>query len=243
MSQGELLIAFIAICAATIATKTVSDSDLASNGKALARPRLDSIDALRGLVMVIMALDHVRDFFTVARFEATNLSKTTTAYFFTRWITHFCAPVFVFLAGTGAFLAGKRRTKKELSWLLLTRGLWLVIVELTIVRFALFFNVDYHASFLQVIWVIGVSMMALAGLIYLPTKFVTALGLIIVAGHNLLDRFQPDDFGRWRWLFGILHGAVGQIPPDPPTVIQWHPGYFIIVLYPLLPWLGVLLVG
>jgi len=243
MSQGELLISFIAICAVTVATRTGLETSSTSNDKGVARPRLDSIDALRGLVMVIMALDHVRDFFTIARFEGTNLSRTTTAYFFTRWITHFCAPVFVFLAGTGAFLAGKRRTKKELSWLLLTRGLWLVIVELTLVRFALMFNLNYHGSFLQVIWVIGVSMMILAGMIFLPTGIVTICGLVIIAGHNLLDRFQPDDCGRWRWLWGILHGAVGPIPPNPPTVMQWHPGYIIIELYPLIPWIGVLLVG
>src|ERR1051325_6490673 len=157
-----------------------------------ARARLYSVDALRGIVMVIMALDHVRDFFHVyaKTFDPLDPTKTWTALFFTRWITHFCAPTFVFLAGTGAFLSTRRgKTKRELSWFLLTRGLWLILLELTLVRFGWFFNFDYHFVLIQVIWAIGWGMIVLAGLVFLPVRFVAAFGLAIIFLHNLLDRF------------------------------------------------------
>ncbi|HEX2449871.1 MAG TPA: heparan-alpha-glucosaminide N-acetyltransferase domain-containing protein, partial [Gemmatimonadales bacterium] len=122
------------------------------------RTRLDSLDLVRGLVMVIMALDHVRDFFhhDALIYDPTDLARTTPVLFFTRWITHLCAPAFVFLAGMGAFLYGARgRSRAEVARFLVTRGLWLVVVELTLVRFGLFFNLDYNFVFLQVIWAIG----------------------------------------------------------------------------------------
>src|SRR3979411_1562679 len=140
----------------------------------ITRRRIDSIDLLRGIVMVIMMLDHTRDFVHSGafQFDPTDLSKTTVALFFTRWITHFCAPIFVFLAGTGAYLQLARgKTKPDLSRFLLTRGLWLIVLELTVVRFGVFFSLDYRfLGFLQVIWVIGVSMIVLAALIHLPLK-------------------------------------------------------------------------
>src|SRR5947199_9305218 len=141
------------------------------------RGRIDSIDLLRGIVMVVMMLDHTRDYVHSGAllFDPLDLSRTTTALFLTRWITHFCAPVFVFLAGTGAYLQFARgKSKRELSRFLITRGFWLIVLEFTIVRWAAFFNFDYRfLGAAQVIWVIGVSMIVLAGLIHLPLRLVT----------------------------------------------------------------------
>ena len=135
----------------------------------LSNPRLNSIDLLRGIVMVIMMLDHTRDFVHSGAyiFDPTDLTRTTVALFFTRWITHFCAPVFVFLAGTGSYLQIARgKTRRELSRFLVTRGFWLIILEFTLVRVGVTFNVDYSfLGMMQVIWVIGASMIILAGLI------------------------------------------------------------------------------
>src|SRR3989442_8458784 len=136
-----------------------------------ARRRIDSIDLLRGIVMVIMMLDHTRDFihYAVFQFDPLDLSKTSTALFLTRWITHFCAPVFVFLAGTGAYLQFARgKSKRELSRFLITRGLWLIVLEFTVVRTVAFFNVNpQFLGFVQGIFVIGFSMVVLATLIHL----------------------------------------------------------------------------
>ena len=161
------------------------------------RNRIQSIDILRGIVMVIMALDHVRDFIykpavqsgaaSAVAMDPTNLATTTPLLFFTRWITHFCAPVFVFLAGTSIFLMGQRRSKQELSSFLLKRGLFLVLVEIIIITFGWRFDPLYHIIILQVIWAIGVSMILLGLLIFLPLKILFILGCLIVVGHNLLD--------------------------------------------------------
>jgi len=246
MGIESFLIGLCLIGGLAVATRPAPITDTVSNARqnVVPRGRLDSIDVLRGLVMVIMAIDHTRDFFTNPGFEPTNLTRTTTAYFFTRWITHFCAPVFVFLAGTGAFLSGARgKPKKELSWFLLTRGLWLIFLELTVLRFGLFFDIDYHVSILLVIWVIGVSMIVLAGLVFLPTKMITGFGLVIIVFHNILDRFSPEQFGSFRWLWALLHGSVGSVPPNPPTALELHSGYILLVRYPLIPWIGVLAAG
>src|SRR5213078_1021558 len=152
------------------------------------RPRIDSVDLLRGIVMVILMLDHTRDFIHSGAllFDPLDLSKTTVWLFLTRWITHYCAPVFVFLAGTGAYLQLARgKSKRELSRFLITRGLWLIVLEVTIVRAAAFFNLDPRfLFFFQVIFVIGVSMIVLAALIHLPLKIVAGFGLLMVAAHN-----------------------------------------------------------
>jgi len=191
-----------------------------------ARPRLASVDVLRGLVMVVMALDHVRDFFGSTQVGATDLQHTTVALFFTRWITHFCAPVFVLLAGTSAFLWSARgRTTTALSRFLLTRGVWLILLELTVVRFGWCFNLDYSVFVLQVIWAIGASMVILSALVFLPAAVVAAGGIALIAGHNLLDGIAPERFGALGWLWCVLH--VPRVP----------------VIYPLVPWVGVMAAG
>jgi uncharacterized membrane protein len=210
---------------------------------------LDSIDLLRGIVMVIMMLDHTRDFIhnAAAQFDPMDLSRTNVALFFTRWITHFCAPVFVFLAGTGAYLQLARgKSKSELSRFLVTRGIWLIVLEVTLVRLGVTFSFDVRMlAFLQVIWVIGVSMIVLAALIYLPVKVVGAFGLAMIALHNLFDGFRvaswhgPDSpvpsFGAKLWM--LLHQAFEPFP------IVGFPSPVVIVIYPLVPWIGVMAAG
>ncbi|HET6851313.1 MAG TPA: heparan-alpha-glucosaminide N-acetyltransferase domain-containing protein [Pyrinomonadaceae bacterium] len=210
--------------------------------------RVDSIDLLRGIVMVIMMLDHTRDFVhnAVYQFPPEDLSRTNVALFFTRWITHFCAPVFVFLAGTGAYLQFARgKSKAELSRFLVTRGLWLIILELTVVRLGISFSLDYRfLAFLQVIWVIGVSMIILAALIHLPLKVIAGFGLVMIAVHNLFDDFRVTSwrpgtpvpgFGATIWI--LLHQAFEGLPF--PT----SSGPVAFVIYPLVPWIGVMAVG
>ena len=213
------------------------------------RGRIDSIDLLRGIVMVIMMLDHTRDFVhnAVYQFDPTDPTHTNVALFFTRWITHFCAPVFVFLAGTGAYLQYARgKSKGELSKFLVTRGLWLIVLEVTVVKFAVFFNFDIRfLGFLQVIWVIGVSMIILAALIHLPLKVTAAFGLLMIALHNLFDGFRVQSwrdlespipgYGAKLWM--LLHQAFEAFP------VLSFPSPVIIVIYPLIPWIGVMGVG
>ncbi|HKQ03787.1 MAG TPA: heparan-alpha-glucosaminide N-acetyltransferase domain-containing protein [Blastocatellia bacterium] len=201
--------------------------------------RINAVDLLRGIVMVIMMLDHTRDYFhrEALNFDPSDLTKTNTLLFFTRWVTHFCAPVFVFLAGTGAFLQIARgKSKSELSRFLITRGLWLIVLELTVIRVIVWFNLDYHFAFmLQVIWVIGVSMILLAGLIYLPLRVLAIGSIAMIALHNLLDGIKaqsPPDATGAIWM--ILHQQ---------GVIFLSPGVYGLVLYPLIPWVGVLAAG
>src|SRR5688500_1988849 len=150
--------------------------------------RIESIDLLRGLVMIIMALDHVRDYFHADAFlfNPLDLSNTNVPLFFTRWITHFCAPVFVFLAGTSAFLVGNRKGKAELSSFLLKRGIWLVVLEFTVINIAWFFNFQFSLIALTVIWALGIGMIALAAAIHLPFKAILTIGILLIVGHNLL---------------------------------------------------------
>src|SRR5512144_1111901 len=152
--------------------------------------RISSIDCLRGWVMVIMALDHVRMYFGLGTWysEPTNLATTTPLLFFTRWVTHFCAPVFVFLAGTSAYLYSRKKASiRETAWFLFTRGLWLIFGELVIVNFAWTFDITYSFRILQVIWAIGVSLVALSAFVFLPAQAIFAIGMILIFGHNLLD--------------------------------------------------------
>ncbi len=200
--------------------------------------RVNAVDLLRGIVMVIMLLDHTRDFAhrEVLNFDPTDLTKTNTILFFTRWITHFCAPIFVFLAGTGSYLQTMRgKSKAELSKFLLTRGLWLILLEFAVIRVLVWFNLDFHfALMLQVIWVIGVSMLVLAGLIYLPFRVIAIGSIAMIALHNLLDKIQVTPPGFWASVWSILHQ---------PGVIFFTPKVYALVLYPLIPWIGVLAAG
>ncbi|MGN6739292.1 DUF1624 domain-containing protein [Dyella sp.] len=197
------------------------------------RLRLESIDLLRGIIIVIMALDHVHDFFGVPGANPVNLATTTVPLFFTRWVTHFCAPVFFLLTGTGAFLTLRRMSKRELSGFLLTRGLWLIVLEAVVMRFALQFNVDYQVTLLIVLWALGWAMIVLAGLIYLPTWALVAVGVAMVAGHNLLDGISATAFGALAPLWTVLH-VPGFLITGPHTVF---------VTYPLVPWMGVTALG
>ncbi len=198
--------------------------------------RIESIDILRGLVMVIMALDHVRDYFHINAFAGNspgNLESTNIILFGTRFITHYCAPVFVFLAGTSAFLYGQNKPKGQLSKFLISRGLWLVFVEIVINNFLWWFDVNYGFIQLQVIWAIGICMIVL-GIIYLPKRLILALGLLIVFGHNALDSIvmEGDSVGSLLWY--MLHQAQG---------FSFSEGHFLRFSYPILPWIGVILLG
>jgi uncharacterized membrane protein len=194
--------------------------------------RIDSIDLLRGIVMVIMMLDHTRDFVHrdfLQGFDPTDLSRTNVLLFFTRWITHFCAPVFVFLAGTGTYLQLIRgKSESEISRFLITRGLWLILLEFTAVRIGVLFNVDYtFLGFLQVIFVIGVSMIFLAALIHLPLRVVAGFGIGMIALHNFLDSYKvqggwqgPDSSlpSYWAKLYFILHQPSNEWAAAPPNI-------------------------
>jgi uncharacterized membrane protein len=189
-----------------------------------------SIDLMRGLVMIIMALDHVRDYFSQSHFDPTDLAKTTVPLFATRWVTHFCAPIFILLAGISAWMAGRRRTRAELSYLLLTRGLWLVLLEATVVGFGWYFNFQFeHGVPLQVIWAIGISMIALAGLVWLPREAIALIGIALIAGHNLLDPLDAQFAGQPLW--SLLHAQ------------HEFPDLHLLVRYPVLPWIGVMAAG
>lgn len=169
--------------------------------------RIDSIDLLRGLIMIIMALDHTRDFLhkTAWTDDPLNLATTTPALFLTRWITHFCAPVFVFLSGASAWFQSFRKSKKELSLFLIQRGLWLIFIDLTIINFAFQFDPHFTLFALQVIWAIGISMVILGLLIWLPFTVIFIIGLLIVLGHNSLDFYEAGRMGSYPFIYSLLH--------------------------------------
>jgi uncharacterized membrane protein len=197
--------------------------------------RVGSIDLLRGTVMIIMALDHVRAYFHYDAFwySPTDLSRTSVPLFFTRWITHYSAPVFVFLAGISAYLYGIKRTRRELAFFLLTRGLWLVLAELFIVALFRSFNPTYPYFNLQVIWAIGISMIVLGGIIYLPKRWILLVGATIMLGHNLLDNIHFTGNNLPAFFWSLLHQAG-----------TFHCGELtIFVRYPFLPWIGIMCLG
>jgi uncharacterized membrane protein len=194
------------------------------------RFRMESVDILRGAVMILMALDHTRDFLGVTNLNPTAPAQTTIPLFLTRWITHFCAPVFFLLTGTGAYLSLRRRSKRQLSRFLFTRGGWLIFLEWTLFRCLGFqFNFDYHVTLLNVLWALGWAMIVLSLLVRIPLSVTTALGLIMIAGHNLLDSIQSSNP-----VWSILHS---------PNFILKTPQHSVFVAYPLIPWVGVTAVG
>src|SRR5581483_3859677 len=193
--------------------------------------RLVSVDVLRGTVMVLMALDHARDFLTYLRFAPEDMAHTYGALFLTRFVTHFCAPVFAFLAGTGAFLATSRgKSLSQVSHFFWTRGLWLVFLELTVVDFAWGFIPWAHGG---VIWILGWSMVVMALIVRLPVRWIAVVGLGMIATHNLLDAINPASFGSLYWVWMLLHSP-GRIPIG---------NFQFSVRYVLIPWVGVMAAG
>jgi len=195
--------------------------------------RIAAVDVLRGLIMIIMALDHTRDFFSNAGVNPTDPMQSWPMLFFTRWITHLCAPGFVALAGTSVYLQKLRgRTSGEAGRKLVLRGIWLMFVEVAVVSFGLFFT--YHVHFFQVIYAIGGSMILLAALQFLPLRWVAAYGFAVVLLHDLLQRIQPEQLGRAAWLWEFLVS----------TGFFMRDGHlWTFVMYPVLPWSGVMALG
>jgi uncharacterized membrane protein len=194
------------------------------------RARVESIDVVRGVIMIVMALDHTRDFFGIPGQNPTNLSTATAALFLTRWITFYCAPVFFLLTGVGAYLSLRRKSPAELSRFLLSRGLWLILLDVVLARcLAYQFNVDYRVTMLLVLWALGWSMIALSALVRLPLPVVTTIGVVMIAGHNAFDAVRS---ANPVWV--ILHS---------PGFVLNTPGHVVFAAYPLVPWIGVTAVG
>jgi uncharacterized membrane protein len=211
-----------------------SPHEIAVTPPAAERTRLESIDLMRGIVIVLMALDHTRDFIGTTTFDPLDADLTNLPLYLTRWITHFCAPTFCFLMGIGAYLAGRGRTRAELSLFLLSRGLWLVFLELTVINFALRLNFSLGLTLALVFWSLGWSLVFLSALVCLPSRVVGAIGVVMILAHNLLDGIQPEIFGPFRPLWLILHEQ---------GVIELTVESKLGVIYPLIPWAGVAAAG
>ena len=198
------------------------------------KERILSVDMLRGMVMIVMALDHIRDYTTYYHFSPTDMEQTNIPLFITRWLTHFCAPVFMFLAGVGSGLGEiNGKTKKQLSHFLWTRGLWLILLEFTVVKLGWTFNFTDKTIYFLVIWALGVCMVALATLIYIPKKWLLVFGLVLVFGHNLLDGIDAASFGYFAPLWIIQHVNAEFMIGD----------FTAYVYYPIIPWVGVMALG
>jgi len=195
--------------------------------------RIASIDILRGLAMALMALDHTRDFFGSGGFDPRDV--TEPALFLTRWVTHLCAPTFIFLSGLSAFLYGRGRSLAETSRFLFTRGLWLIVIEFTVVKLAWSFNLELDLKFTaSVIFAIGASMVALSALVWLPRWAIVAVALAMILGHNLFDSVRAEDLGAGASVWHLLHQRGS---------IHLGEGARLYVLYPLVPWIGVMSAG
>jgi uncharacterized membrane protein len=215
---------------------------MANSGSPL-KQRVESIDVLRGIVMVIMAIDHARDFFYLSPTSAesvtldpTNPATTTPILFFTRWITHFCAPTFVFLSGISAYLVGQKRSIPELRSFLLKRGIWLIAVEFLIISLAWSFNPLYNLFFLQVIWAIGISMVLLGLLASLPAGVIMTIGAIILLGHNLLDLPAVSGTDQQNFLTDLFYSGTFDFYP-------YAPARGVLIVYAFLPWTGLMFLG
>jgi len=196
--------------------------------------RIESVDLVRGLIIALMALDHVRDFFGDQSVQPTDLAVTTVALFFTRWVTHICAPTFFLLSGVSARLTLGRMSKPALMRFLLSRGAWLIFLELVVMRFALQFNLDYQVTIITVLWGLGWAMMILAGLIWLPNWLIAGVGVILIVGHNALDSIDSSSLGYWRPLWSFLHE---------PGILFSNGHSVVVVSYVLIPWVGVTALG
>jgi uncharacterized membrane protein len=199
--------------------------------------RIESIDFVRGLVMIIMALDHTRDFMHIGSIsqDPLNLMTSTPLLFFTRWITHFCAPVFVFLAGTSAFISMKRRNNLEYTRrYLITRGIWLIIIEFTLINFAIWFDLHFRILLFEVIAAIGFGFIILSLLLKLPVWFIGLIGLLIIFGHNFLSGLEFEN-----------HPVLKQVltPLINFNLYQVSPRFTFIISYPFIPWFGIMLTG
>ena len=201
--------------------------------------RIRSIDTIRGAIMIIMALDHTRDFFHITAFTAdpVNPETTTTILFFTRWITHYCAPSFMMLSGISAYLSGRKKTLAETSSFLMKRGLWLILVEIIFMTFALSFDITYKTIFLNVFWALGTSMLVLGLLIrFTSARGILIIGLLLVFGHNLLDFVKVAPNSPLDIFLGIFLTGGGRFIPR-------SDGGLIAFLYVILPWAGIMLSG
>jgi uncharacterized membrane protein len=208
--------------------------------------RFEAPDLLRGIVMVVMLLDHTRDFThgDSLRFDPTDLTQTSVVLFFTRWITHYCAPLFVLLAGLAASFQQQRgKCTSALSAFLFKRGLWLCVVEVVLIRALMFWMIAPTFFFLQVIWAIGVSMICLSVLVQLPKKVVLAIGVALVVGHNLLDAIRVPA-GRGLDRLAVVAGKLWMFlhQPGPFPIAGW-PSPVVMTQYPVLPWIGVMALG
>lgn len=219
------------------AVRQPSGAGAGAGAAAGGRARVESIDLVRGLIIIVMALDHTRDFFGDPGARPTDLAAATTALFFTRWITHICAPVFFLLTGTGAYLTRARMSQGALSRFLVTRGLWLIFLELAVMRFALQFNFDYQVTIVTVLWALGWSMIVLAALTRLPLRAVALFGVALVAGHDLLDAIRPA-MGAPRDILGRVWVLLHQ-----PGVLYQSAHSVVVISYVLIPWVGVTALG
>jgi uncharacterized membrane protein len=229
-------------CEPTLGSVPVVFSGNLYSTESLAKPsRLASVDLLRGIAMILMALDHTRDFFSGVTFAPEDLAHTTGPLFFTRFITHFCAPAFFLLAGTAGYLSLSRgKSIEQVSRFFWTRGLWLVFLNLTVVAFG--WTSVFPFLFSDVLWSLGWSMVAMAFLIRLPIRWIATFGVLVIVGHNLLDRVKPSIFGNFTWLWLILYGHASfwiQAHGIGPTKI-W---LWFFVLFPIIPWVGVMAAG